>query len=131
MSDERIPKSALFSEIVEKAVESEGIFINELHDGDVIEIQITPYTYTMRIIDSGERLVEVNTSNPDIRSPFQANVSGSLLSDFGTSIRLGWIAVGFRLELYLRPFENLYLPRIEAISINGTRIFPAPKSPVM
>jgi hypothetical protein len=91
----------------------EGIYVQNLKKGDVVEVETKNHIYTLEVIDPKKRLVKINGgifSEPTIR-----HFDGSLYAP-----HTGWIGVGYSLL-----FEGGLLFTItQTISVNGKKVFP-------
>ena len=110
-----------FSKLVEKIAEEDGIFIQNLRPEDRLRIETEEcYLYEFIVVSPEKKLVYVIRSNsPYIpQRPVVMHMGGSLLTDFGSAIRDGWISLGHRLEL-----NGWVLMPTTRVTVNGQDIF--------
>lgn len=94
-----------------------GLFITDLAEGDVVDVETQNHVYTLLVIDPARGLVEAMSNGPHLRDPLELVVVGSQIGE--TSIRLRWISVGFCLEL-----GHLTLSSTKTVTVNGVRVLP-------
>lgn len=108
-----------------RKTEQKGILIQKLRAGDKIAIETKNSEYILRVLDPKKRKVEITKIKGDDHQYFQKPtvtcVQGSCLTRIGGVIRVGWIAVGYRLEL---TSGKIILTAAQRISVNGVQILP-------
>jgi len=96
--------------------DGEGILIHDLEVGDVLEVQTRNAFYTLTVVDPGEKLVRVTSTN-------DVDLGECVLqgSNFGGSmIKLGWVCGGTWIELIrLGPwgFKLLTLSQTQTVGL--------------
>jgi hypothetical protein len=114
--------------LMEQAASAGGVQVDDLSDGDMVEIASTKHLYSVKILDVGMRKVEVWSDDEAFKVPVEAHLSGSLFSSEGTMVQSGWIRMGCYLELVMKPNQEgelprtLVLPETRRISVNGIAI---------
>ena len=109
-----------FSKLVEKIAGEDGIFIQNLKKGDALMVETEDdYFYYFTVVLPEKKLVFVVSNNPYIPNRLIVmHIGGSLLTDFGSAIRDGWISLGHRLEL-----NGWVLMPTTRVTVNGQDIF--------
>ena len=102
--------------------ENKGFFFEKLNKGDVVEIQTMNNVYTLKILDPKNLVVEMTSTNPRWSGPEKMRVVGTTLTGWGTMVKLGWHAPGYRLILdgtLESGLKDLTLSLTRIIKING------------
>lgn len=92
--------------------ERNGIEVNELKSGDVLEVRTLDALYRFKIINPATGEVEATSDGQYFQHPEIVNIHGSTFG--GSMIKLGWLAVGTWLEI-----GRIRLSQTQAISLNG------------
>lgn len=106
-------------DLIDLASLEDGIFVDKLKAGDLVEIHTKNHVYTMKIINPETKEVEATSNSPHITEPTRTFANGSSLTGTGTMVKLGWIAVGYRFYL-----GNIFLSKTQKVVVNGVQILP-------
>ena len=110
-------------ELAEKVSKEDGLFIQGLNSGDVVRVETADNLYyELNILLPKEKTAWVISNNPYILGGTVMRIQGSRLTEFGTSIRDGWIAIGYRLEI-----NSWVLMPVKRVTVNGFNIFTGPE----
>lgn len=99
------------------------LFVGTLKEGDIIEIQARHTRYIMQIVDPKKNKVVVNSNGLYITEETGAIIVGTLI-DAGSMVKIGGITIGLPLSLFLLNMEELILPPIEELWVNGIQLLP-------
>ena len=86
--------------------------------------------YTMKIIDPADNKVVINSNGRHITEETEGFVGGSSLSGTGTMMKMGGIAIGLRLVLFVEKAEKsgeMLLSSTKEVRVNGIRMLPSEK----
>lgn len=99
----------------------DGIYLQDLKAGDVLEIQTSEYPYLLKVLDPKNCSVELSSNYGAFVKPAVYCLTGSYVRDGGyLPIEPGWISIGCRPVFT----SALVLSYAQKISLNGKVIFP-------
>lgn len=75
----------------------EGIQIKDCAVGDRIAVTTRNTRYVLEVLDPAERRVLVTSDGKKVTTPTEMHVIGITLTGTGTMVKLGFLAVGYRL----------------------------------
>lgn len=111
--------------LIEWANEQPWLFVKNLRQGDILEIQTQNTLYTMKIINPENGDVLVTSDGKHITKETPAYIWGTTLTGTGTMIKMGSITVGFRLILSVEGLGVLRLSPTKEVRVNGVKVLPA------
>lgn len=105
-----------------KFAEKHGLMFTALDKGDVLGIETQEATYLFKAIDpkkGGFEVIGVGDLLPEPVGGLKVFLHGSNFG--GSMIKLGWVAIGTRLEMYTPEWDSkTVLSYTKSISLNGT-----------
>lgn len=110
--------------LIDESEKMPWLFMKDLKKGDVLKIQTRNTLYTMNVIDPENGGVVVNSNGRHITQETEATVDGSTLTGTGTMIKVGGIAVGLRLCLFVRGKGEFILSSTQEVYVNDFKMLP-------
>jgi len=115
-----------FLDAIDAATEAEGLDLTQLSPDDVIDVETQHHLYTFILSDPSKGSAEAMSNGEKIVEPMDAVVVGSLLGE--TTVRRGWILIGYRLEVAIVEGRTFHLSPTKRIAVNGVTILPRTSS---
>jgi hypothetical protein len=115
-----VPRDCLLEGFVDLGATKGGVCLRDLTARDVIDLRTVNHGYRIILLDPFERIASIQGGD-FFADPTEVIVRGSSLG--GAMLRIGWIGLGFQLELVFfpasgktesiitSPVERLYLMR--------------------
>jgi hypothetical protein len=113
-----------FLDAADAMADVDGLDTRLLSVGDVIDVETHNHLYTFLLEDPSNGAAEVMSNGEKIVEPTEAALSGTLLGE--STIRSGWVCVGYRLEIGLPGNRRVVTSPVRRIAINGTTVCPRP-----
>ena len=113
-----------FLDAIDAMADAEGLDARLLSAGDVIDVETRNHLYTFILEDPPNGAAEVMSNGEKIVEPTDATLNGALIGD--STIRSGWVCVGYRLEIGLPDRRRVITSSVRRIAINGVTVCPRP-----
>ncbi len=113
--------------LIDRSESDPALFIKDLQVGDILGVQTHNTLYTMKVLDPANGRVSVTSNGKHITKETQGTVFGTTLTGTGTMVKMGWMAVGYRLILLVEGTGELMLSETKELQINGFTLLPAEK----
>lgn len=78
----------------------------------------------MKVTDPKNNKVLVTSNGQRVTEETEGTIGGSSLTGTGTMVKVGGIAVGLRLVLFVRGAGELLLSATQEVRVNGTKVLP-------
>ena len=111
-----------FQDAVDAATEAEGLDLSQLEENDVVDVETQHHLYTFILSDPARGAAEAMSNGEKIIEPMDAVVVGSLLGE--TTVRMGWILIGYSLEVAIVEGKTFHLSPTKRIAVNGVTVLP-------
>ncbi len=111
--------------LVDASEEVPWLFIKNLNVGDILEVQTRKTLYTIKVTNPKSGSATINSNGRHVTQEIDGSVLGTTLTGTGTMVKMGGIAIGFRLVLFVNGIGELILSSTQEVRINGFKILPA------
>ena len=105
--------------------EQEGmrwLFMDRLKPGDTLEVHTKNSTYTMKVGACNRVTVTTSKESTFPMKDVVGSVLGSTLTGTGTMLKIGGIAIGVRICLFLEGKGEIILTPTEKVFLNGEEV---------
>lgn len=110
--------------MIEEAQQTKWLNIENLKEGDILEVHTRNTVYTFEITNPKEGGVKVKSTSE--RYPIENNtdgiIYGTTLSGTGTMLKLRHIATGLKMSIGVQKYGELILSTTQKILLNGNEI---------
>lgn len=100
----------------------EWLFVRSLKNDDVLVIKTSNTLYTMKITDHENGNIMLSSNGTSIPEKTEAMIIGSSLSNKGTMIKIGGIAAGLWLRIFIKGKGEVILSPTQVVWVNGFKI---------
>ena len=110
--------------LIDMSDEVPWLFVRDLKNGDVLEIQTRNTLYTMKVTDPENGKVMVNSNGQRITQEAEASVLGTTITGTGTMVKYRGITVGLSLVVFVKGVGELILSPTQEVRVNGFKALP-------